>query len=94
MDTTTRNRKDFRDDDGDDDRYEVFEQTLPTAEGYAGLFDRLAQRAYKHGFSSVTVLSWHDPMSGFSFSMGIMTGNHYQNIGAARAYVRMKENEG
>ena len=87
-------QKDFRDDDGESVSERLFEETVTSADGYIALFERLADRAHKHGFSVVVTLSWHDPLSQYAASRVLWKGNYYQNLGAMRANLVRKENEG
>ena len=85
--------KDFRDGDGEDVSEALFETTVDHADAYLNRFERLQDRAYRHGYSTMLIISWHDPLSGYSASRSISKGNHYQNMGAARRVLTQKENE-
>ena len=84
--------KDFRDGDGEEVSGELFDATIDHADEYISRFERLQDRAYRHGFSVLTVISWHDPLSGYSASRSVSKGNHYQNMGATRRVLSLKEN--
>lgn len=87
-------QKDFRDDDGDSVRDRLFDELAEAADGYMALFGRLAERAQKHGFSTFLVLSFEDPLTGYTAQRSMTQGNYYQNIGAATAALNQKVNEG
>lgn len=87
-------QKDFRDDDSSSACETLWDQTEVQRDSYYGLFQKLVDRAEKHGFQCVVVLSYHDPMSNYSAKRMIRTGNYFQNCGAVRAALVDLEHEG
>ena len=86
--------KQFREDDSDDSRLDLFESSISESlEAWQARFDRLAERARQHGFAVVAVISTTDPMTDFSAMNYAMRGARYQNIGVMRTLLARLENE-
>lgn len=74
--------KHFRDDDGDSAKDRLFEDVTDSLEGYLKLFERLQDRAKRHGICTVLIISAHDPLTDYASHRTQAKGNWIQNSGA------------